>query len=71
LCSEVVCIVLPEKSQDVSLTRSQAARLIWAAWRAKQIMCDSWRCAAPLRPSARQPPLPAGADVEGVGGGEQ
>jgi integrase len=42
LCSEIVSVVLPEKSrgQDVWLTRSQAARLIWAAWRAKQIMQD-------------------------------
>jgi hypothetical protein len=36
LCSEIVSVVLPEKSRgrDVWLTRSQAARLIWAAWRA-------------------------------------
>jgi integrase len=40
LCSEVVSVVLPEKSRgrDAWLTRSQAARLIWAAWRAKQVM---------------------------------
>ena len=35
-------MVLPAKSasREVWLTRSQAARLIWAAWRAKQIMQD-------------------------------
>jgi integrase len=40
LCSEVVSVVLPEKSpgRDAWLSRSQAARLIWAAWRAKQVM---------------------------------
>ena len=42
LCSEIVSVVLPGKcgSREVWLTRSQAARLIWAAWRAKQIMQD-------------------------------
>jgi integrase len=42
LCSEIVSVVLPEKSaaRDVWLTRSEAARLIWAAWRAKQVMRD-------------------------------
>ena len=42
LCSEIVSVVLPEKSapRDVWLTRSQAARLIWTAWRAKQVMRD-------------------------------
>jgi integrase len=42
LCSEVVSVVLPAKSgrREVWLTRSRAARLIWAAWRAKQIMQD-------------------------------
>jgi integrase len=42
LCSEIVSVVLPEKSRgrDVWLMRSQAARLIWAAWRARQIMQD-------------------------------
>jgi integrase len=42
LCSEVVSVVLPAKSgsREVWLTRSQAARLIWVAWRAKQIMQD-------------------------------
>jgi integrase len=43
LCSEIVEVVLPEKPQgrDVWLTRSEAARLIKAAWRAKQIMRDN------------------------------
>ena len=42
LCSEVVSVALPEKSasREGWLTRSQAARLIWAAWRAKQVMQD-------------------------------
>jgi integrase len=42
LCSEIVPIVLPEKAagRDVSLTRSQAARLLWTAWRTKQVMRD-------------------------------
>jgi integrase len=42
LCSEIVSVVLPEKSagRDVWLTRSEAARLIRAAWRAKQVMRD-------------------------------
>ena len=40
LCSEVVGVALPEKSapREDWLTRSEAARLIWAAWRAKQKM---------------------------------
>jgi integrase len=40
LCSEIVSVVLPEKSdpRDVWLTRSQAAQMIWTAWRAKQVM---------------------------------
>ena len=39
LCSEIVSVVLPPKSdsREIWLTRSEAARLIWAAWRAKQI----------------------------------
>jgi integrase len=43
LCSEIVSVALPEKSveRDVWLTRSQAARLILAAWRAKQVMRDN------------------------------
>jgi len=42
LCSEIVSVVLPEKSasREVWLTRSEAARLIRAAWRARQIMRD-------------------------------
>jgi integrase len=42
LCSEVMSVVLPEKSEgrDVWLTRKQAADLIRAAWRANQIMQD-------------------------------
>ncbi len=42
LCSEIVSVVLPEKGEgrDVFLTRPQAARLLRAAWRAKQIMGD-------------------------------
>ena len=41
-CSEIVSVVLPEKSpsKEVWLTRSEAARLIWAAYRAKQVMGD-------------------------------
>ena len=43
LCSEIVSVVLPDKSagRDTYLTRPEAARLIWAAWRAKQVMRDS------------------------------
>lgn len=42
LCSEIVSVVLPEKGtgRDRWLTRSEAARLIWAAWRARQVMID-------------------------------
>jgi hypothetical protein len=42
LCSEVVSVVLPDKSEgrDIWLTRNQAAGLIRAAWRANQIMQD-------------------------------
>ena len=42
LCSEVVSVALPEKSAPRIewLTRSEAARIIWAAWRAKQVMGD-------------------------------
>jgi len=42
LCSEIVAVALPEKSagRETWLTRSQAAGLLWAAWRAKQIMRD-------------------------------
>lgn len=40
LCSEFVGVALPEKSEPHSdwLTRAEAARLIWAAWRARQKM---------------------------------
>ena len=42
LCAEIVSVVLPEKSEPriVWLTRSEAARIIRAAWRAKQVMGD-------------------------------
>jgi integrase len=42
LCSEIISIPLPEKSPPRVdwLTRSEAAKLIWAAWRAKQVMHD-------------------------------
>jgi integrase len=42
-CSEVVSVVLPEKSagREVWLTRSEAARVMWKAWRARQIMRDN------------------------------
>jgi integrase len=41
-CSEVISVLLPGKaaSKDVWLTRTEAARLIRAAWRAKQIFRD-------------------------------
>jgi integrase len=43
LCREFVAVVLPEKaaSRETYLTRSEAARLLWAAWRAKQIMANT------------------------------
>jgi integrase len=42
LCSEIVSVALPEKPlpREDWLTRSEAARLLRAAWRAKQIMRD-------------------------------
>jgi integrase len=42
LCSEIVAVALPEKSvgRDIWLTRSQAARILWAAWRSRQVMMD-------------------------------
>jgi integrase len=42
LCSEIVSVVLPEKSPlpDTWLTRSDVARLILGAWRARQAMPD-------------------------------
>jgi integrase len=41
-CSEIVAVRLPAKSEprDVWLDRSEAARILWAAWRAKQVMRD-------------------------------
>jgi integrase len=41
-CSEIVSVTLPDKplSRIVDLTRSEAAQLLWAAWRARQIMRD-------------------------------
>jgi len=42
LCSEIVCVSLPRKpaarDTNMVLSRSDAARLLWAAWRAKQTM---------------------------------
>ena len=42
LCSEIVAVAVPKKSggRDVWLTRSEAARLMWAARRARQVMRD-------------------------------
>jgi integrase len=42
LCSEIVSVVLPPRAdaRERWLTRSEAARLLWTAWRAKQIMRD-------------------------------
>jgi integrase len=42
LCSEIVSVALPEKpaAREDWLTRSQAAQLLRAAWRAKQVMRD-------------------------------
>src|SRR5215831_8336899 len=42
LCSEIVSVTLPEKPlpRDAWLTRSEAAQLLWAAWRARQVMRD-------------------------------
>ena len=39
-CSEVISVVLPSRppARERWLTRSEAARLLWAAWRAKQVM---------------------------------
>jgi integrase len=41
-CSEIVSVALPEKPlpREGWLTRSEAAQLLWAAWRAKQVMAD-------------------------------
>jgi integrase len=42
LCSEIVSVALPAQAdaRERWLTRSEAARLLWAAWRAKQVMRD-------------------------------
>src|SRR3984893_17152243 len=42
LCSETVSVALPARADARQrwLTRSEAARLLWAAWRAKQVMRD-------------------------------
>jgi integrase len=42
LCSEIVSVALPPRSErrERWLTRSEAARLLLAAWRAKQVMRD-------------------------------
>jgi integrase len=42
LCSEIISVALPQKpaAREGWLTRSQAAQLLWAAWRAKQVMRD-------------------------------
>jgi integrase len=41
-CSEIVSVTLPDKPlpRDAWLTRSEAAQLLWAAWRARQVMRD-------------------------------
>jgi integrase len=43
LCSEIVSVVMPARSaaRERWLTRPEAARLLWAAWRAKQVMRDN------------------------------
>jgi integrase len=42
LCSEIVNVVLPDKvsARERWLTRSEVTRLLWAAWRARQVMRD-------------------------------
>jgi integrase len=42
LCSEIVSVALPPRAdaRERWLTRGEAARLLWAAWRAKQVMRD-------------------------------
>jgi integrase len=41
-CREFISVVLPGKSasRETYLTREEAARLLWAAWRARQVMQD-------------------------------
>jgi integrase len=43
LCSEIVSVALPPRpdARERWLTRSEAARLLWAAWRARQVMRDN------------------------------
>ena len=40
LCSEIVSVALPPRTEarERWLTRSEAAQMLWAAWRAKQVM---------------------------------
>lgn len=40
LCSEIVSVALPDKSEPRAdwLTRSEVAAILWAAWRARQVM---------------------------------
>jgi hypothetical protein len=42
LCSEIVSVVLPPRAdaRERWLTRSEAARLLWSGWRARQVMRD-------------------------------
>lgn len=42
LCSEIVSVWLPQKPmpREGWLTRSEAAAMLWAAWRARQVMRD-------------------------------
>jgi integrase len=55
LCAEVVSVVLPSRppARERWLTRSEAARLLWAAWRAKQVMRDQDTCRSVGRHVAR------------------
>jgi integrase len=43
LCSEIVSVALPPRpdARERWLTRSEAARLLWAAWRARQVTRDN------------------------------
>lgn len=53
-CSEIVEVVLPEKSlpRERWLSRPEAARLLWAAWRARQIDANN-KDAPTVRPIGR------------------
>jgi integrase len=55
LCSETVSVVLPPRTdaRERWLTRSEAARLLWTAWRAKQVMRDKGTLRAVGRHVAR------------------